>query len=159
MCSTPSSPSHAVPTLAAPMAFEAARLSPSLAVAFLGRRAPPDPPFLRRLPLLLPRRFLRASASASSASSGGDGRAVALPSSELRKRRSSSSATSPPAEDDKLRSLRRLFARPDIAIDAYIVPSQDAHQVHHLPPSMLQIRPRLVRCLLIRPEKNDGNPT
>jgi Xaa-Pro aminopeptidase len=113
------------------MACEAARLSPSLAAAFLGLRAPPAPPFLRRLPLLLPRRFLRASASSSS--SGGDGRAVALPSSELRKRRTSSSATSAPAEDDKLRSLRRLFARPDIAIDAYIVPSQDAHQVHHLP--------------------------
>uniref|UniRef100_A0ACD5X7F9 Uncharacterized protein n=1 Tax=Avena sativa TaxID=4498 RepID=A0ACD5X7F9_AVESA len=121
--SSPSSPSHAVSTLAAPMAFEAARLSPSLGAAFLGHRAPSAPPFLRRLPLLLPRRFLRASAS-----SGGDGRAVALPSSELRKRRSSSSATSAPAEDDKLRSLRRLFARPDIAIDAYIVPSQDAHQ-------------------------------
>uniref|UniRef100_A0A452YGM1 Creatinase N-terminal domain-containing protein n=1 Tax=Aegilops tauschii subsp. strangulata TaxID=200361 RepID=A0A452YGM1_AEGTS len=122
---------HAVPTLAAPMAIEAARLSPSLAAAaFLGRRSPPTAPLLRRLCLLLPRRSLLASASTSSsrASSGGDDRVVALSSSELRKRRGSTSSTPTPGEDDKLRSLRRLFARPDIAIDAYIVPSQDAHQ-------------------------------
>ncbi|KQK20407.1 probable Xaa-Pro aminopeptidase P [Brachypodium distachyon] len=101
------------------MAIEAARLSPSLAAAaFLGRRALPATHFTRRLPLLL---LSRASAS----SSGGDGRAVALPSSELRKRRSSASAT---GEDSKLGAIRRLFVRPDIAIDAYIVPSQDAHQ-------------------------------
>ncbi|KAM3402240.1 hypothetical protein ACQJBY_006271 [Aegilops geniculata] len=113
------------------MAIEAARLSPSLAAAaFLGRRSPPTAPLLRRLCLLLPRRSLLASASTSSsrASSGGDGRVVALSSSELRKRRGSTSSTPTPGEDDKLRSLRRLFARPDIAIDAYIVPSQDAHQ-------------------------------
>ncbi|XP_037462240.1 aminopeptidase P2-like [Triticum dicoccoides] len=113
------------------MAIEAARLSPSLvAAAFLGRRSPPTPPLLRRLCLLLPRRSLLASASTSSspASLGGDGRVVALSSSELRKRRSSTSSTPATGEDDKLRSLRRLFARPDIAIDAYIVPSQDAHQ-------------------------------
>uniref|UniRef100_M8CLX9 Xaa-Pro aminopeptidase 1 n=1 Tax=Aegilops tauschii TaxID=37682 RepID=M8CLX9_AEGTA len=113
------------------MAIEAARLSPSLAAAaFLGRRSPPTAPLLRRLCLLLPRRSLLASASTSSsrASSGGDDRVVALSSSELRKRRGSTSSTPTPGEDDKLRSLRRLFARPDIAIDAYIVPSQDAHQ-------------------------------
>ncbi|TKW31076.1 hypothetical protein SEVIR_2G081300v4 [Setaria viridis] len=108
------------------MAIEAARLSPSLAAAaFLARRpAPALFPFSlrRRLPLL------RVLAS----SSGGDGRVVALSSSELRKRRglSSSSGAADPASggDEKLRSLRRLFARPDVAIDAYIVPSQDAHQ-------------------------------
>ncbi|KAL6839110.1 hypothetical protein ACP4OV_031164 [Aristida adscensionis] len=117
------------------MAIEAARLSPPLAAAaFLARRPPParSQPTLplslrRRLPLLR----LLASASASSAS-GGDGRAVALSSAELRKRRglSSSSGASDSASggDEKLRSLRRLFARPDVAIDAYIVPSQDAHQ-------------------------------
>ncbi|CAL5076525.1 unnamed protein product [Urochloa decumbens] len=109
------------------MAIEAAaRLSPSLAAAaFLARRpAPALSPYSlrRRLPLI------RALAS----SSGGDGRIVALSSSELRKRRglSSSSGAADPASagDEKLRSLRRLFARPDVAIDAYIVPSQDAHQ-------------------------------
>ncbi|KAL6639077.1 hypothetical protein ACP70R_022807 [Stipagrostis hirtigluma subsp. patula] len=114
------------------MAIEAARLSPSLAAAaFLARRPPQTHSRFsprRRLPLL---RFF-ASASASSSASGGDGRAVALSSSELRKRRglSSSSGASESAAggDEKLRALRRLFARPDIAIDAYIVPSQDAHQ-------------------------------
>ncbi|XP_039801282.1 aminopeptidase P2 isoform X2 [Panicum virgatum] len=108
------------------MAIEAARFSPSLAAAaFLARRPPPALfPFSlrRRIPLL----------HVLAGSSGGDGRVVALSSSELRKRRglSSSSGAADPASDgdEKLRSLRRLFARPDVAIDAYIVPSQDAHQ-------------------------------
>ncbi|CAL5089281.1 unnamed protein product [Urochloa decumbens] len=109
------------------MAIEAAaRLSPSLAVAaFPTRRPAPalSPYSLRRcLPLI------RALAS----SSGADGRFVALSSSELRKRRGLSSSSGPAdpasAGDEKLRSLRGLFARPDVAIDAYIVPSQDAHQ-------------------------------
>ncbi|KAF6135098.1 hypothetical protein GIB67_040409 [Kingdonia uniflora] len=30
--------------------------------------------------------------------------------------------------DDKLRALRELFSRPGIEVDAYIIPSQDAHQ-------------------------------
>lgn len=114
------------------MAIEAARLSPSLAAAaFLARRPTPA-----LSPFSLRRRFplLRVLAS----SSGGDGRVVALSSSELRKRRGLSSSSSGAADsasdgDEKLRSLRRLFARPDVAIDAYIVPSQDAHQVG--PPS------------------------
>ncbi|XP_078429989.1 metallopeptidase M24 family protein isoform X2 [Wolffia australiana] len=45
----------------------------------------------------------------------------ARPSSELRK-------SSIPRVDDKLRALREVFASPDVGIDAYIVPSQDAHQ-------------------------------
>ncbi|KAL5198244.1 hypothetical protein ABZP36_001756 [Zizania latifolia] len=107
------------------MAIEAARLSPSLAAAaFLGR-LPPPASLRRALPLLVPRRRLFLACASASSSTGGDGRAVALPSSELRKRRGASSAS---GEDEKLRSLRSLFARPDIAIDAYIVPSQDAHQ-------------------------------
>jgi len=120
-------PLHELP----PMAIEAARLSPSLAAAaFLARRPPPALfPFSlrRRIPLL----------HVLAGSSGGDGRVVALSSSELRKRRglSSSSGAADPASDgdEKLRSLRRLFARPDVAIDAYIVPSQDAHQVAAFP--------------------------
>ncbi|XP_028770817.1 aminopeptidase P2 [Neltuma alba] len=43
-------------------------------------------------------------------------------SAEIRKAR----AVSQP--DDKLRALRELFSRPGVGIDAYIIPSQDAHQ-------------------------------
>lgn len=139
------------------MAIEAARLSPSLvAAAFLGRRPPPSPTHLRRaLPLLLPRRLL-TSASAS-VSSGGDGSAVALPSSELRKRRSSASTTSAPGEDEKLCSLRRFLARPDIAIDAYIVPSQDAHQVPTPLPAPLMLQISDPFCLIrLTQRRNDA---
>lgn len=48
----------------------------------------------------------------------------AKPSSELRKKRAGSEP------DEKLRALRQLFSKPGIGIDAYIIPSQDAHQVH-----------------------------
>ncbi|CAJ2631626.1 unnamed protein product [Trifolium pratense] len=45
----------------------------------------------------------------------------AKPSSNFRK--------NPPTNSDpKLTSLRRLFSKPDVSIDAYIIPSQDAHQ-------------------------------
>lgn len=47
----------------------------------------------------------------------------AKPSSELRKKRAGSES------DEKLRALRELFSKPGIGIDAYIIPSQDAHQV------------------------------
>ncbi|XP_057499074.1 aminopeptidase P2-like [Actinidia eriantha] len=47
---------------------------------------------------------------------------TAKPSSELRKKRSDS------VQDTKLRALRELFSKPGIGIDAYIIPSQDAHQ-------------------------------
>uniref|UniRef100_A0A0D9WWP6 Aminopeptidase P N-terminal domain-containing protein n=1 Tax=Leersia perrieri TaxID=77586 RepID=A0A0D9WWP6_9ORYZ len=117
------------------MAIEAARLSlsPSLAAAAAFRRRGPPPlvhPLRRALPLLLPRHRRRLhTLLAAAAAAGGDGGAVALSSSELRKRRgASSSSSSTDREDERLRSLRRLFARPDVAVDAYIVPSQDAHQ-------------------------------
>ncbi|KAH9618011.1 hypothetical protein KSS87_016400 [Heliosperma pusillum] len=48
----------------------------------------------------------------------------AKPSSELRK----SNQSSPPPLDDKLIALRRLFTNPSLNIDAYVIPSQDAHQ-------------------------------
>lgn len=48
---------------------------------------------------------------------------TAKPSSELNRKRSQSEP------DEKLRTLRKLFTKPGINIDAYIVPSQDAHQV------------------------------
>ncbi|XP_058226132.1 aminopeptidase P2 [Rhododendron vialii] len=51
------------------------------------------------------------------------GSVTAKPSSELRKKRAAGSE-----RDDKLRALRELFSRPGIGIDAYIIPSQDAHQ-------------------------------
>ncbi|CAA0815562.1 Metallopeptidase M24 family protein [Striga hermonthica] len=47
---------------------------------------------------------------------------TAKPSSELQKKRGSSEP------DEKLVALRELFSRPNINIDAYIIPSQDAHQ-------------------------------
>ncbi|EPS67046.1 hypothetical protein M569_07730, partial [Genlisea aurea] len=47
----------------------------------------------------------------------------AKPSSEVRKKKHSSSES-----DDKLAALRELFLRSDINVDAYIIPSQDAHQ-------------------------------
>ncbi|XP_043717201.1 aminopeptidase P2 [Telopea speciosissima] len=47
---------------------------------------------------------------------------TAKPSSEIRKK----SVDSKP--DEKLRALREIFSRPGIGIDAYIIPSQDAHQ-------------------------------
>uniref|UniRef100_A0A7C9EIM9 Creatinase N-terminal domain-containing protein n=1 Tax=Opuntia streptacantha TaxID=393608 RepID=A0A7C9EIM9_OPUST len=31
-------------------------------------------------------------------------------------------------QDEKLRALRELFSKPGVGIDAYIIPSQDAHQ-------------------------------
>nr|XP_043620664.1 aminopeptidase P2 [Erigeron canadensis] len=47
----------------------------------------------------------------------------AKPSSEMRKNRGGGSE-----QDQKLRSLRELFGKPGVNIDAYIIPSQDAHQ-------------------------------
>ncbi|KAL8159507.1 hypothetical protein V2J09_001044 [Rumex salicifolius] len=47
------------------------------------------------------------------------------PSSELQKSTVGSGSDS---HEDKLRAIRELFAKPGIAIDAYIIPSQDAHQ-------------------------------
>ncbi|XP_073270444.1 aminopeptidase P2 [Primulina huaijiensis] len=47
---------------------------------------------------------------------------TAKPSSELRRNPESSEP------DHKLSALRELFSRPNINIDAYIIPSQDAHQ-------------------------------
>ncbi|PKU88105.1 aminopeptidase P2 [Dendrobium catenatum] len=52
-------------------------------------------------------------------------RITAQPSSELRRKNTGGIGGS---EDEKLRSLRALFSRPGIGIDAYIIPSQDAHQ-------------------------------
>ena len=47
----------------------------------------------------------------------------AKPSSQLRKNHPANSDSDP-----KLTALRRLFSKPDVSIDAYIIPSQDAHQ-------------------------------
>eukprot|EP00268_Persea_americana_P044428 TRINITY_DN4491_c1_g1_i2.p1 TRINITY_DN4491_c1_g1~~TRINITY_DN4491_c1_g1_i2.p1 ORF type:complete len:729 (-),score=141.42 TRINITY_DN4491_c1_g1_i2:471-2657(-) len=51
------------------------------------------------------------------------GPVTARPSSEIRRAHGNSK---PP--DEKLRALRELFSRPGIGIDAYIIPSEDAHQ-------------------------------
>ncbi|CAL1407354.1 unnamed protein product [Linum trigynum] len=50
----------------------------------------------------------------------------AKPSSELRQKKGSLDSSKP--EDKKLRALRQLFSKPGIGIDAYVIPSQDAHQ-------------------------------
>ncbi|WKA12842.1 hypothetical protein VitviT2T_030193 [Vitis vinifera] len=47
---------------------------------------------------------------------------TAKPSSQFRKKSADSE------QDEKLRSLCELFSKPGIGIDAYIIPSQDAHQ-------------------------------
>ncbi|XP_050274149.1 aminopeptidase P2 [Quercus robur] len=51
------------------------------------------------------------------------GSITAKPSSDIRRRNRTGSEP-----DEKLRRLRELFVKPGIDIDAYIVPSQDAHQ-------------------------------
>lgn len=51
------------------------------------------------------------------------GSVTAKPSSELSRNR----AVQEP--DEKVLALRQLFSKPGIGIDAYIIPSQDAHQV------------------------------
>ncbi|KAG0479053.1 hypothetical protein HPP92_013772 [Vanilla planifolia] len=56
-------------------------------------------------------------------SSGGG--ITARPSSELVRNHTGGAGSS---EDVKLKSLRELFSHPGIGIDAYIIPSQDAHQ-------------------------------
>lgn len=81
--------------------------------------------FSASLPLLIPSArcrlpFPRPPGGFVRCSSGS---ITAKPSSELRKHRKN------PAPDEKLIALRELLARPGIGIDAYIVPSEDAHQV------------------------------
>ncbi|GMH11365.1 hypothetical protein Nepgr_013206 [Nepenthes gracilis] len=51
------------------------------------------------------------------------GSITAKPSSEFRKRNRCDAG-----QDDKLRALRELFSKPGVGVDAYIIPSQDAHQ-------------------------------
>ncbi|XP_027107686.1 aminopeptidase P2-like isoform X1 [Coffea arabica] len=55
------------------------------------------------------------------------GSITAKPSSELRKKRGNDSDSCSDS-DQKLGDLRELFSKPNINIDAYIIPSQDAHQ-------------------------------
>lgn len=102
----------------------------SLPFSLFIHHSPPPPGGAPLLPRRLLRRFSPAAdAAVSSAESRSSGdRVVARPSSELRMGRPGGSGTGV-AGDEKLRSLRELFARPDVAIDAYIIPSQDAHQV------------------------------
>ncbi|KAF3785657.1 putative Xaa-Pro aminopeptidase P [Nymphaea thermarum] len=70
-------------------------------------------PFLRwRMPT-----FVRCSSSPAPPE-----KAVARPSSELRRK---AKGLTP---DERLVALRKQFTRPDVAIDAYIIPSEDAHQ-------------------------------
>ncbi|KAI3900745.1 hypothetical protein MKW92_036320 [Papaver armeniacum] len=63
--------------------------------------------------------------STTSSSSNNESKISAKPSSELRKRKPNNNKD---IDDDKLIALRQLFSKPGIGIDAYIIPSQDAHQ-------------------------------
>ncbi|RZC55446.1 hypothetical protein C5167_014295 [Papaver somniferum] len=71
-------------------------------------------------------KFIVRNATTSSISSSGnkEPKISAKPSSELRKRKPNNKDI----DDDKLIALRQLFSKPGIGIDAYIIPSQDAHQ-------------------------------
>lgn len=62
----------------------------------------------------------------SSSSSSGSSSITAKPSSEMRKNHNGNSRGM--EQDQKLTALRELFGKPGINIDAYIIPSQDAHQ-------------------------------
>jgi Xaa-Pro aminopeptidase len=95
------------------------------------RRAPPLHRFftLSLPPILLASRRLRVCYCGQGSDGG---RVVARPSSELRRGISETSASSSREEDERLLSLRQIFSRPDVGIDAYIVPSQDAHQVRQI---------------------------
>ncbi|KAJ6828090.1 putative Xaa-Pro aminopeptidase P [Iris pallida] len=81
-------------------------------------------PLLSKLPAKTHFRSRRLLCSAAGRSSGE--KITARPSSELRRMGNSAAAVS--AQDEKLRALRELFSRPGVGIDAYIIPSQDAHQ-------------------------------
>ncbi|KAJ4832200.1 Aminopeptidase P2 [Turnera subulata] len=54
------------------------------------------------------------------------GGVTANPSSQVRWNRTKKAAVAEP--DEKLTALRELFSKPGIGVDAYIIPSQDAHQ-------------------------------
>ncbi|PIN25663.1 Xaa-Pro aminopeptidase [Handroanthus impetiginosus] len=78
-----------------------------------------SPSFCRNIYTHLPKFLIKLPGRAVSRVSAS---ITAKPSSELRKKPKSSEP------DDKLVALRELFSRPNINIDAYIIPSQDAHQ-------------------------------
>lgn len=68
--------------------------------------------------------------SLSSDSTGGT--VSVRPSSELKKKNKDPDEE---VEDAKLQALRKTFFRPAVGIDAYIIPSEDAHQVNLIPTS------------------------
>lgn len=104
----------------------------SLKPIFLGRHYRPNLMAFRCLGPSIPLSRLFAASARSrdhrrQPATGSSGeRITAQPSSELRRKNTGGIGGS---EEEKLRSLRELFSRPGIGIDAYIIPSQDAHQV------------------------------
>ncbi|KAK4803199.1 hypothetical protein SAY86_001402 [Trapa natans] len=80
--------------------------------------------FTRSLPIFHDQKFCSRSPLRPLISIKNCSSITAKPSSEFRRRDSGGSET-----DEKLRSLRELFSKPNVGIDVYIVPSQDAHQV------------------------------
>ncbi|KAK4748832.1 hypothetical protein SAY87_015418 [Trapa incisa] len=79
--------------------------------------------FTRSLPIFHDQKFCSRSPLRPLISIKNCSSITAKPSSEFRRRDSGGSET-----DEKLRSLRELFSKPNVGIDVYIVPSQDAHQ-------------------------------
>ncbi|PHT63186.1 hypothetical protein T459_32995 [Capsicum annuum] len=68
-------------------------------------------------------RFLKKSPNHSIFTVRSSSSITAKPSSEFQKKGSGGQE-----QDNKLRALREIFTRPGVNIDAYIIPSQDAHQ-------------------------------
>ncbi|CAN6440887.1 unnamed protein product [Victoria cruziana] len=89
---------------------------------------PPPPPAAHTLSFMLSSvrlPFLHRSTPTFVRCSSGPApqeKAVVLPSSELRRK---AKGRTP---NERLVALRKQFTRPDVAIDAYIIPSEDAHQ-------------------------------
>lgn len=118
---------HPLTTMASPAAMAALRIRPCPLSQSLHPLLPHSLhhsrfltlPVLRRTDVpAFPRLFFFAR--------GGEGFAKVTAkksSSELR------NASSVAESDEKLRALRELFSRPGVGIDAYVIPSQDAHQV------------------------------
>lgn len=106
--------------------------SPSLnRLVFFTSRRYSHSPFLcnfNSLPLIhrkLPyNQLLGVRCEASSSGSSSSSSFTAKPSKEIRK-----AARAEVAVDEKLSALRQQFSKPGVGIDAYIIPSQDAHQV------------------------------
>ncbi|OWM85360.1 hypothetical protein CDL15_Pgr018984 [Punica granatum] len=79
--------------------------------------------FTRKLPIFRDPKLWPSSSTRPLISIANCSSITAKPSSEIHRSNRGGSES-----DEKLRALRELFTKPNVEIDAYIVPSQDAHQ-------------------------------